>query len=67
MLVPGATTFGLIPSVNNPRTNGKPLHSWESDYADAFRMFVVAMDGGARTLNYTQGDLDYSARDRMVV
>ena len=45
----------------------KPLHSWESDYADAFRMFVVAMDGGARTLNYTQGDLDYSARDRMVV
>ena len=45
----------------------QPLHSWESDYADAFRMFVVAMDGGARELNFSQGALDYSATDKMVI
>ena len=41
-----------------------PLHSWESDYADSFRMFVVYMNGGNKTLNWSQGKLDYSARDR---
>ena len=50
------------------RTFGmKPLHTWESDYADAFRMFVVAMDGGTKTLNFNQGKLDYSSRDRAVI
>ena len=42
----------------------KPLHSWESDYADAFRMFVVFMDGGQRSLNFAGGALDYANRDR---
>ena len=45
----------------------KPLHSWESHYADAWRMFVVYMDGGQRQLNWSSGPLDYSARDRRTV
>ena len=45
----------------------EPLHSWESDYADAFRMFVVAMDGGQRSEIFGQGKLDYSQHDRAVV
>ena len=45
----------------------KPLHSWESHYADAFRMAVVFMDGGQRQLNWSSGALDYSARDRASV
>ena len=44
-----------------------PKHSWESDYADAFRMFVVAMDGGARQLQFSGEAIDYSAKDSMVV
>lgn len=45
----------------------KPLHSWESHYADAFRMFVVYMDGGQRQLNWSSGSLDYSTRDRSAI
>jgi hypothetical protein len=45
----------------------QPLHSWESDFADAFRMFVVYMDGGTREFNFNEGALDYSATDGMAV
>lgn len=41
-----------------------PLHSWESNYADAFRYYVVYMNGGNKSLNWSQGKLDYSNRDR---
>jgi hypothetical protein len=40
-----------------------PLHSWESDFADAFRMFAVGTQG--RTTDWQP--LDYSHRDRAVI
>ena len=43
-----------------------PLHDWCSDYADAFRYFVVFMDGGSRQLNF-DSVLDYGERDRAAI
>ncbi len=41
----------------------KPLHSWESHYADAFRYFAVSQQG--RTADW--GPLDYSRYDKAVI
>ena len=41
-----------------------PLHSWESDYADAVRYFAICFQEG---LDARSQPLDYSRLDRMVV